>query len=93
MYKPYDNPYEGIIISGIVSASVADEWVLIGLESVGAGAVFYVASFEMLPEAFQGESWKMTKYVLTLFGIAIIAILQIFHEDHDHDSINCGEGH
>ena len=62
---------------------MASSWVLIGLEAIGAGAVFYVASFEMLPDAFQGD-WKITKFILTLFGISIIAILQMGHEDHDH---------
>ena len=73
----------GIIISGLVTASVHSPWILISLEALGSGAVFYVSCFEMLPEAFQGD-WKILKCIFTIIGVSIIAILQIFHSD-EHD--------
>ena len=73
----------GIIISGLVTASVHSPWILISLEALGSGAVFYVSCFEMLPEAFQGD-WKILKCIFTIIGVLIIAILQIFHSD-EHD--------
>jgi len=72
-----------LIISGLVTASVHSPWILMSLEALGYGAVFYVACFELLPEAFQVDL-KILKCIFNIIGVSIIAILQIFHSDkHD----------
>ena len=76
-----DWKFSGILISGLIATNINSPKLLIALEAFGSGAIFYVASFEMLPENLRDNNFKITKYCLSLAGVAIIAILQIFHSD------------
>ena len=70
-----------MLVSGLIATNIDSPLLLITLEAFGSGAVFYVATFEMLPEALDGTRWKIGKYMLCLVGVGLIAILQVFHSD------------
>jgi len=71
----------GLLVSGLIATNIESPLLLITLEAFGSGAVFYVATFEMLPEALDGPRWKIGKYGLCLVGVGLIAVLQVFHSD------------
>ena len=77
----------GIVETKKVVSKLPEGFLLCNFEALGCGAVFYVAVIEILPDAIKG-SWKNTKYLTVLAGIAIVAFIQISHshshEDHEH---------